>query len=82
MKAPKGLRGGPSFRRSVVWVRLGKQRGRRHTRRSAKKSGRKNNVAKRASEPMSPGRSFKRRKRLVSRIWLDKVLAGEGEAEI
>ena len=68
--------------RSVVWVMFRKQRGRRRLRRSAKRSGSKNNVRKRANGPMIPDRSFKRRKRLVSRIWLDKVLAGEREVEI
>ena len=50
-------------------------------RRSAKKRG------GRSIKPieigrMIPGRSLMRRKRLVSRIWLDKVLAGEREVQI
>ena len=63
-------------KRSLLWV------GRRRTRSRAKRSGRRYNVKRRAIGPMAPGRSFKRRKRLVSRIWLDKVLAGEREGEI
>ena len=51
-------------------------------RRSAKRGGSKNNVRKRAIGPKKLCRSFKRRKRLVSRIWLDKVLAGEREVQI
>ena len=65
-----------------MWVRFGKQRGRRRSRRIAKRSGRKSNVGRRASGPISPRRSLMRRKRLVSRIWLDKVLAGEGVVQI
>ena len=64
-----------------MWVRFGKQRGRRRLRSCAKRSGSQNNVERRAIEPKT-GRSFKRSKRLVSRIWLDKVLAGEREVEI
>ena len=63
-----------------MWVRFGKQRGRRCLRRSAKRSGRRPIVRRGAGGPM--GRSVKRRARLVSRIWLDKVLAGEREVEI
>ena len=48
----------------------------------AKRGGSKINVKKKASGPRPPGRSLMRRKRLVSRIWLDKVLAGEREVEI
>ena len=62
-----------------MWVKLGKQQGRRNGRRSAKRSGRRYNVKRRASGPMILGRSLMRRKKLVSRIWLDKVLAGESE---
>ena len=65
-----------------MWVMFGKQRGSRNQRRSAKRGGRKSNVKKKAIVPMALGRSLKRRKRLVSRIWLDKVLAGEREVEI
>ena len=65
-----------------MWVRFGKQRGRRNTRRIAKRGGRRTNVRKRAIGPIIPGRSLMSRKRLVSRIWLDKVLAGEREVEI
>ena len=65
-----------------MWVMFGKQRGSRNQRRSAKRGGSKNNVRKRAIGPKKLCRSFKRRKRLVSRIWLDKVLAGESEVEI
>ena len=39
-------------------------------------------MKRRAIGPMRLGRSLMRRKRLVSRIWLDKVLAGEREVEI
>ena len=66
-------------RRSLLWVT---RRVMMSSRRIAKKIGRKSNVSQRAVEPMKSGRSFKRRKRLVSRIWLDKVLAGETEVEI
>ena len=59
-----------------MWVRFG-----RCLRRSAKRSGRLPIVKRRASGPMAPGRSLKRRRRLVSRIWLDKVLAGEREVK-
>ena len=65
-----------------MWVMFGKQRGSRNQRRSAKRGGRRKNVRIRAIEPKPLGRSFKRKKRLVSRIWLDKVLAGEGEVQI
>ena len=65
-----------------MWVMFGKQRGSRNQRRSAKRGGRRDNVKERAIEPMALGRSLMRRKRLVSRIWLDKVLAGEREVEI
>ena len=65
-----------------MWVRYGKQRGRRSSRSCPKRGGRKNKVKKRAIEPMALGRSLMRRQRLVSRIWLDKVLAGEREVEI
>ena len=60
-----------------MWVMFGKQRGSRNQRRSAKRGGRRNNMKKRPNGPMSPSRLFNRRKRLVSRIWLDKVLAGD-----
>ena len=63
-----------------MWVRFEKQRGRRRLRSCAKRGGRKSNVAKRAIGP-KPVMSLMRRKRLVSRIWLDKVLAGEREVE-
>ena len=59
-----------------MWVMFGKRQGR-----SAKRGGSKNNVKPRAIGPKTPGRSLMRRKRLVSRIWLDKVLAGEREVE-
>ena len=59
-----------------MWVRIGKRR----LRSCAKMGGSKANVRPRAAGPM--GRSLMRRKRLVSRIWLDKVLAGEREVEI
>ena len=65
-----------------MWVMFGKQRGSRNQRRSAKRGRRQNNVRPRAIGPNKLGRSFKRRKRLVSRIWLDKVLAGEREVQI
>ena len=65
-----------------MWVMFGKQRGSWNQRRSAKRGGRRKNVRIRAIEPKPLGRSFKRKKRLVSRIWLDKVLAGEGVVQI
>ena len=39
-------------------------------------------VKKRAAGPKILGSSLMRRKRLVSRIWLDKVLARETEVQI
>ena len=55
--------------------------GMRSRRRTKNISGRQSNVRLRAIGPMTSGRSMRRRKRLVSRIWLDKVLAGEREVE-
>ena len=41
------------------------------------RAGRNINVKKKAKAPMPPGRLASRRKRWVSSIWVDNVLAGE-----
>ena len=68
-------------RRSVAWVRFERQRGRMRERSIPNRGGRKSNVKRKAKAPMKPGpgRLANRRKRWVSRIWLDTVLAGERE---
>ena len=60
-------------------VRFGRQRGRRRKRSWKKSLGRKPRVRAKAKAPRMLGRLESRRKRWVSRIWLDTVLAGEGK---
>ena len=43
------------------------------------RTGRLGNVKRKTMSPKKPGRLASRRKRWVSRIWLDTVLAGERE---
>ena len=78
MKALKISKDGSFSRRSLLWVMFGKQRGRRRLRSCAKRSGRKSKVPRRVPGPKTV-MSLMRRARLVSSIWLDKVLAGERE---
>ena len=63
-------------RRSVAWVRLGKQRARMRKRRSGNPKGRENNVKKEMKANIPRGWLASSRKRWVNRIWLETVLAG------